>query len=256
MSRRPFALAAIVAAGVCGISITTPANAQTIADRIAAVHDGAVRLSFPARPGVCGDDRGGWWTTRRGGSDYMRGRECLPGPVRVRLERESGRTTRVQIFVGHWRATDISDVDLGMVPALDAGKYLVAYASSRDARNESEALSGAAIADADVSHELVALVQNDDAPLQSRKDALFWTGQDDRVSTADLIQLGDHLRPSELREQFTFVLSQRRDDRAIDKLIDLAQHDPSPYTRKQAMFWLGQTDDPHAVKFFHDLLSR
>jgi HEAT repeat protein len=51
-------------------------------------------------------------------------------------------------------------------------------------------------------------------------------------------------------------VSQRRDDVAVDKLIDIAQHDADLEVRKQAMYWLGQTQNPKALKFLRDLITR
>ncbi|HEV8216791.1 MAG TPA: HEAT repeat domain-containing protein, partial [Gemmatimonadaceae bacterium] len=80
-----------------------------------------------------------------------------------------------------------------------------------------------------------------------------WFGQGD-APTKDLVRLYDSLDTRSLREHFAFVVSQRRDNEAIDKLIDLARTDRDAEVRKQAMFWLGQTKDPRAIKFFHDVL--
>jgi HEAT repeat protein len=52
------------------------------------------------------------------------------------------------------------------------------------------------------------------------------------------------------------VLSQRHEDAAIDGLIDVARHDPDSEIRKRAMFWLGQTKEPRAIKFLQDILTR
>ncbi len=52
------------------------------------------------------------------------------------------------------------------------------------------------------------------------------------------------------------MLSQRRDDPSLDKLIDIARRDPDTQVRKKAMFWLGQSRDPRAVQFFKDILRR
>ena len=71
-----------------------------------------------------------------------------------------------------------------------------------------------------------------------------------------LIALYEHLTPFSLREHFTFVLSQRHDTESVDKLIDIAQHDRDVEIRKRAMFWLGQSRDPRAIKFFRDVLTR
>jgi hypothetical protein len=117
-------------------------------------------------------------------------------------------------------------------------------------------MSGAVFADAaDLSPELARLVRDRDVAIETRKQALFWFGQGD-APTRDLVRLYDSLEARSLREHFPFVVSQRHDDEAIDKLIDIARADRDPDIRKQAMFWLGQSKDPRAVKFFHDILVR
>jgi len=146
-------------------------------------------------------------------------------------------------------------VDLGEVPAQEAAKYLIELARRSGSRNADEALSAAAFADAaDLSADFLRLVRDEDAMLDARRKALFWLGQSEGP-TRDLVSLYDTLKPYTLREHFTFVLSQRHDDLAVGKLIDIARHDPDSHVRKQAMFWLGQSSDPRAVKFFKDVLS-
>ena len=39
-------------------------------------------------------------------------------------------------------------------------------------------------------------------------------------------------------------------------LIQVARTHTNPAVRKQAMFWLGQTRDPRAVKFFEEILFK
>ena len=70
---------------------------QPLERRIAAAPDGTVRLSFAARPGVCGDGRGsvsmdcddgtcGRYTVSVGNRDRSEVEyDCDPGPVRVSL---------------------------------------------------------------------------------------------------------------------------------------------------------------------------
>ena len=89
----------------------------------------------------------------------------------------------------------------------------------------------------------------------TRQQAMFWLGQG-RGPTADLVRLYDKLEDPSLRSHYTFVLSQRRDSEALDKLIDVAQHDRDKSVRHQALFWLGQSKDPRAVAFIRDLVTR
>ena len=93
------------------------------------------------------------------------------------------------------------------------------------------------------------------AAASARKQALFWLGQSD-ATTHDIVALYDRLGTTELRRQFTFVLSQRQDDVAIDKLMDMAQHDRDRDVRRQAMFWLAQEKDPRVLEFFRNVLTR
>jgi hypothetical protein len=39
-------------------------------------------------------------------------------------------------------------------------------------------------------------------------------------------------------------------------LIQVARNNRNAAVRKQAMFWLGQSQDPRAVKFFEEILLR
>ena len=71
-----------------------------------------------------------------------------------------------------------------------------------------------------------------------------------------LIAVYDALKPYSLREHFTFVLSQRRDDEAVSKLMDIARNDRDVKVRKQAMFWLGQSGDSRALAYFQEVLAR
>jgi hypothetical protein len=244
--RRALLLAIPVALGSAGAL-----TAQSIADRVNAVRDGVVRLSFPSRPGVCGDGMGSVWT-RNARSDTWR--SCVAGPIRVAIGRDNGTTVSVRTRVGgEWSASQ-SETDLGRVSPNDAARYFLRLARDLSGRNSNEAMSAAVFADADdISPELARLARDRDVNIETRKQALFWFGQGD-APTKDLVRLYDSLDARSLREHFAFVVSQRRDNEAIDKLIDLARTDRDADVRKQAMFWLGQTKDPRAIKFFHDVL--
>jgi len=89
----------------------------------------------------------------------------------------------------------------------------------------------------------------------TREQAMFWLGQG-RAPTEVLVRLYDRLSEPALRSHYAFVLSQRRDSAALDKLIDVAQHDPDKSVRHQALFWLGQSKDPRALAFIRDLVTR
>ena len=52
------------------------------------------------------------------------------------------------------------------------------------------------------------------------------------------------------------MLSQRRGDDAVDKLISIAKNEPDRELRKKAIFWLSQSKDPRVAKFLEELISK
>jgi hypothetical protein len=231
---------------------------QSLASRVNAVRDGRVLMTFAARPGVCGDGHGSTWiqSSRITYSSGDRQFICIAGPVRVAIGRADAQNVSVRKWVGGRWSAGGSDVDLGDVSPSDAVRYLLGAAHTLGGNSAGEAVSAAAFADApDISPDLVKLIHDDDASLEARKQALFWLGQSE-FSTADIVRMRESLKAFALREQYTFVLSQRHEDAAIDGLIDVARHDPDSEIRKRAMFWLGQTREPRAIKFLQDILTR
>jgi HEAT repeat protein len=110
--------------------------------------------------------------------------------------------------------------------------------------------------DTDDQRWLVERVLDTNERLELRKQALFWRGQRDAGPLGDLLALYPRLDSRELKDRFVFVLSQRRESDAVDKLIDLAKNDPDREIRTKATFWLGQSRDPRAAKFLEDRISK
>ena len=74
---------------------------------------------------------------------------------------------------------------------------------------------------------------------------------------AKLGALYDKASEEEFKNQVIFVLAQRgKSPEAVDKLIDIAKNEPNKTLRKQAIFWLGQSHDPRALKALQDLINR
>ena len=93
-------------------------------------------------------------------------------------------------------------------------------------------------------------------PMELRKKALFWMGQRDEATGAEIGALYGTFADREIKEQLIFVLSQMDDKAAIDKLVDIARREPDKELRKKAIFWLGQTDDPRVVDILTELLEK
>ena len=246
----------LAGATIAALAFAGAAAAQTIDRRVAAAPDGTVRLSFAARPGVCGnghnvniqDSRNPDWES-----------DCDNGPVRTVLTVSGGKVTRVRSYVGgRWRAAGAGVTDLGTVSAPEAANYLLDLAS-RSPGGSNEAVFAATLADsAMIWPALVRLAKNDAVPREIRRSAVFWLGQAaGSAATASLDSLvGDARGDRQIREAAVFALSQRPKDEGVPALIRVAQTDRDPDIRRKAMFWLGQSDDPRALALFENILTK
>ncbi|MEP6689516.1 MAG: hypothetical protein ABJD07_00090 [Gemmatimonadaceae bacterium] len=91
--------------------------------------------------------------------------------------------------------------------------------------------------------------------VKARNQALFWAGQSG-VPLADLARTYDATTEPKVKDHLIFVLSQRSESAAVDKLMAIARTDANREMRKKALFWLGQKDDPRVTKMLTDLISR
>jgi HEAT repeat protein len=106
------------------------------------------------------------------------------------------------------------------------------------------------------SQFLIAQAKNRTLDTDMRKSALFWAGQSG-AATKDLAEIYDTAgNEMEVREQVVFVLSQRKDEAAIDKLLEIARKEPDRELRRQAIFWLGQSHDPRVAKLLEEIINK
>lgn len=102
---------------------------------------------------------------------------------------------------------------------------------------------------------LLEIALNERESSEMRKQALFWAGQSRTVSLDALTRLYDRVDDREVKEQLIFVYSQRREQAAIDKLMDIARNERDAELRKNAIFWLGQSKDPRVARFLLELIN-
>jgi hypothetical protein len=251
------------------VSLPQTVAAQSIASRVARVANGTVRMTFAAKPGICGSgnsirhDNGrgntswGNWNESR---DVEWDNECSMGPARVVLDRRNGELSDLRFYVGgRWRPAGSDVVDLGTVSAHDAADYLVSIAQTEKGSMGSKAIFPATIADSAVIWPaLFRLARNADLPRNTRSQSVFWLGQAaGDVATRGLNDLvDDNTVDREVREQAVFALSQRPREEGIPALINVARTNKDPEIRKKALFWLGQSNDPRALDLFEELLTR
>lgn len=228
-------------------------TAQSLANRVANAPDGQVHFSYAARPGVCGNGANSISVHDRDDQDWVG--DCESGPVRVALTVEHGQVERLRTYVGgHWR--EGSGTDLGMVRAADAADYLLDL-GSRVSHKGGDAIFAATLADSvEVWPRLVKLAQNQNVPKENRRSAIFWLGQAAGTKiTESLDSIAMTPGEREIQDAAVFALSQRPHDEGVPALIKVARTSPSPQTRKRALFWLGQSDDPRAVGLFKEILE-
>ena len=90
--------------------------------------------------------------------------------------------------------------------------------------------------------------------IELRKKALFWVGQSD-IPATELFTLYEKMSSREMKKQLIFVYSQRDEKAAVDKLFEIARSETDMELRKNAIFWLGQSDDPRVPAFLERLLE-
>jgi HEAT repeat protein len=103
---------------------------------------------------------------------------------------------------------------------------------------------------------MLAVVQNTKQPVETRKKALFWAGQRRGIDINTLLALYPKLDDQDLKEHFIFVLSERREAAATDKLIEIAKSDKDVEMRKKALFWLAQKNDPRAKQLLLEIINQ
>jgi hypothetical protein len=254
------------------LAAAVPAAGQGLANRILTVRQGTVRLAYGVREGICGDGRSFIRDRSKGDDNYItfddgkgrgwgkgwRDRPCEPGPARVEISTSDGEVIRVRLYVGgDWEAAGSGVTDLGMVAAPEAARALIALATR--ARRADNAIYGAIIADsARVWPDLLALARDDRATTDIRKQAVFWlsqaAGDEATKGLAELAEDNDEDR--EIRDQAVFAISQLKSEDGVPVLIRLAKTNPDPKIRRKALFWLGQSDDPRALKLFEEILTK
>ena len=103
---------------------------------------------------------------------------------------------------------------------------------------------------------MLGIVQNPKQSVETRKKALFWAGQRHQLDINTLLALYPKLDDQELKEHFIFVLSERREAAASDKLIEIAKTDKDIEMRKKALFWLAQKNDPRAKQLLMEIINQ
>jgi len=102
---------------------------------------------------------------------------------------------------------------------------------------------------------MIAAAHNDSSA-HVRAQALFWLAHKAGKKAAGAISGAIENDPdTEVKKKAVFALDQLPNGEGIPLLIQVARVNHNPAVRKQAMFWLGQSNDPRALAFFEEVLK-
>jgi HEAT repeat protein len=74
--------------------------------------------------------------------------------------------------------------------------------------------------------------------------------------TEDLRTIATNDPNEQIRKSAVFALSRLPGDEAATQLIAVADSSKDPAVRRQAVFWLGQSNDPRALEYLTKLLKQ
>ncbi len=288
-ARRDVVLRSVALAGALFASpLVAPAGARLIDGKVAhrPATDPAVEVarlrqtpetvwlawSVPARGGhqagaVCGFGRGRNWGVTLGEEESSWGtRDDLTavgvGSLEIYAAVRAGEIRQLQ-FASEGcpvRAGALPVVWLdGVTPAASIA-LCAQIAARRDDSKAAEELSERALAglalhaDPEAALALVHLVRESRVD-ELRSQSLFWLAQTGEPQVARWIREAIARDPAPaVREQGVFALSQLAD--ATPELLALLRESADRAVQRQAIFWLGQSDDPRATAELERLLTR
>jgi HEAT repeat protein len=248
------------------------ARAQSLASRVDNAPDGRVQFSFAARAGVCGGHTyiqtgpNSYSGTFYGNmTDVLRTDPCLPGPVRVVIDRAGKVPLSVQAYIGAPDSTQHGITDLGRVRAQEAAEYLLSIASTVDGRAGRDALFPASLADsANIAPALLAVARNVNLPRETRRSALSYLGRStDGMQTIPssvidpLVAMArDESDNQSVRQQALSVLARLDHGAGIPPLVQLANQTDNGWLARESISALSRSGDPRARQFVRTAVRR
>jgi hypothetical protein len=149
------------------------------------------------------------------------------------------------------------------VKADDSAAWLTTVIKSTGATNERRnqvlqpALVALAMHEGNVATRSLVDLAREYPVSKLRSDALFWLAQRaGQQAMATIAEAIDRDPDTDVKKRAVFALSQLPKDDGVPKLIEVARSNRNAAVRQQAMFWLGQSNDPRALKFFEDVLLK
>jgi HEAT repeat protein len=111
--------------------------------------------------------------------------------------------------------------------------------------------------DAQSAEWLINIALSDAESPENRQRALFYAVQHGVLPIARVGQLYDSARDNEMKQHVLHALSQRLNDpSSVEKLMDIGRKETNPELRKMAVFFLTQSRDPRVAEFLMEIIKR
>jgi len=109
----------------------------------------------------------------------------------------------------------------------------------------------------DQATEALLRMARKDSSSKVRSQALFWLAQHAGRKVSEALDQAIRDDPdTEVKKQAVFAFSQMPDGEGIPELIRVARTNRNPEVRERAVFWLGQSNDPRALDFIEEVLTK
>ena len=237
-----------------------PVRAQSLARQVERARDGLVVFRYAIDPDVVVCRRGGirrvrsWLVSWRSGDDI-----CTARLAEARLRVRGGAVTDIEIRPPSITGADFdSRSDLGEPEAVEVAEYFLELAreSTRTSVAEDAIMSATIAEGVTVLPELRDLAVTQRLDEEVRYAAVFWLSQEDEEAALEALEsIFAESDDVNMQERVIFAISQHSSPRSIDFLLARAESPAeSRAIRKQALFWLGQSNDPRAADLLWELI--
>ena len=144
----------------------------------------------------------------------------------------------------------------GVIPS-ESTSLLSGLLGDASGRIRDQALSAIARTNDPSAVPVLLRAAQQDKSSRVRGQALTWLAQRAarQISEAAIREAVDKDPETEAKKKAVYALTRIPRGEGIPLLIEIARTNRNAAVRKQAMFWLGQSKDPQAVKFFEEVLS-
>jgi hypothetical protein len=104
--------------------------------------------------------------------------------------------------------------------------------------------------------DLISMARNDSSA-HVRGQAIFWLGQIGGRKEAEQITAAIENDPeTEVKKRAVFALAQMHNGEGVPLLIGVAKANKNPVVRKEAIRWLGMTNDSRALDYLEQILTK